>query len=215
MVHIKRMPIETDINMFIQVTTYLGYGIMTIYGYLRDWAAALFGGYLPSEIEGYAPITSDYEEFFRRRVYGRVVDCFNRPITGPATGTIKCLNRQPPKNGFCHLEEDVERTLMEGKPFTEDHYRECLNLSSYNYLGFGQPGHKLCEKNVLEALNTYGTSTTASPRYGGSTKLHNDLEHTVANFLSVEDAMVFGMGWGVNSTAIPALVGKGICFLVH
>jgi len=194
--------------MYIQVTTYLGYGILTVCGYIRDWVAVVMG-YTAETVKGYAPITSDFEEFFRRRHYGRIVDCFNRPITGPASGTIKCLNRTPPKDGRCYLEKDVEQTLVEGKPFTKDHYRECLNLSSYNYLGFGQPGHKLCEKNVLEALNTYGTSTTASPLYGGNTKLHKDLERTVADFLRVEDALIFGMGWGVNSTAIPALVGKG------
>ena len=213
MPHIKRVPIETDINMYIQVTTYLGYGILTVCGYIRDWVAVVMG-YTAQAVKGYAPITSDFEEFFRRRHYGRIVDCFNRPITGPASGTIKCLNRTGPKEGRCYLEEDVAKTLADGKPFTKDHYRECLNLSSYNYLGFGQPGHKLCEKNVLEALNTYGTSTTASPLYGGNTKLHHELEQTVADFLEVEDAMVFGMGWGVNSTAIPAVVGKGLCSVV-
>ena len=202
--------------MYIQLTSYLGYGIIILFGYLRDLAAAVLGMTTVTTLvdEGYAPITGDFEAFYIRRYYGRVVDCFNRPVTGPASGTIKCLHRSLPKNGCCLLEEDVLQTLKEGKPFTKDHYRECLNLSSYNYLGFGQPGHKLCEKNVLEALNTYGTSTTASPLYGGNTKLHHELEQTVADFLSVEAAMVFGMGWGVNSTAIPAFVGKGLCSVV-
>jgi len=210
MPHIKRTPIETDINMFIQVTTYMCYGIMTVFGYLRDWVTACLGLPVASAPQkGYAPITSNFEEFYRRRHYGRVIDCFNRPITGPAAGTIKCLHRSPIKNGECNLEEEVEEALAEGRPFTEEHYRECLNLSSYNYLGFGQPGHKLCERNVLDALKTYGTSTTAPPLYGGHTELHKKLELKISDFLGVEDALTFGMGWGVNCTAIPALVGKG------
>lgn len=104
----------------------------------------------------------------------------------------------------------MQDTLESGSEFTEEHYRECLNLSSYNYLGFGQPGHQVCARNVLDALHQYGTSTTAPPLYGGHTKLHQKLERTVADFLSVEDALIFGMGWGVNAAAIPALVGKGI-----
>eukprot|EP00484_Ammonia_sp_Unknown_P028316 CAMPEP_0197027390 /NCGR_PEP_ID=MMETSP1384-20130603/7301_1 /TAXON_ID=29189 /ORGANISM="Ammonia sp." /LENGTH=496 /DNA_ID=CAMNT_0042456225 /DNA_START=141 /DNA_END=1631 /DNA_ORIENTATION=- len=208
MPHSKRVPIETDINIVIQLTTYLGYGVLTVLGYARDWIS-LFMGYTQSPPKGYAPITRDFEEFFRRRLYGRIIDCFNRPITGPAAGSIKCLKRGMPIHGECHLPDDVQDTLLSDKEFSKDQYHECLNLSSYNYLGFGQPGHKLCEQNVLHTLNTYGTSTTCSPLYGGSTDLHRKLEETVANFLNVEDAMVFGMGWGVNATAIPALVGKG------
>ena len=169
-------------------------------------------GWTPITPKGYAPITRDFEEFYRRRLYGRIIDCFNRPITGPASGVIKCLNRKPQSG--CTLTDDVAKSLKNGKPFTKDQYNQCLNLASYNYLGFGQPGHEVCEKNVLQALNTYGTSTTSAPLYGGSTELHDKLEQTVADFLSVEDAMIFGMGWGVNATAIPALVGKGIIFFL-
>lgn len=208
MPHVKRVPIETDINIAIQLTTYLGYGILTVVGYIRDWFA-LFMGLMPSTPKGYAPITRDFEEFFRRRMYGRITDCFNNPITGPASGTIKCLNRDPPTDGLCHLKPEVLSALEANKPLTKDHYTECLNLSSYNYLGFGQPGHAVCEKNVLATLREHGCSTTAAPLYGGNTDIHQRLERVVADFIGVEDSMIFGMGWGVNATAIPALVGKG------
>jgi len=66
---------------------------------------------------------------------------------------------------------------------------------------------------VLKNLETYGVSTSSCPLYGGQTALHNELEKTVADFLGVEDAMIFGMGWGTNTTAIPALVGKG-CLVI-
>jgi serine palmitoyltransferase len=35
------------------------------------------------------------------------------------------------------------------------------------------------------------------------------LEKTVAQYLSKEDAIIFGMGFATNSTAIPAIIGKG------
>ena len=49
--------------------------------------------------------------------------------------------------------------------------------------------------------------------HGGNTDVHQKLETVVADFVGVEDAMIFGMGWGVKATAIPALVGKG-CLII-
>eukprot|EP01083_Nonionella_stella_P210230 761286_1 len=178
MPHIKRIPIETDINIIIQLTTYLGYGILTVLGYFRDWIDLLFG-WRELTPRGYAPITRDFEEFFRRRLYGRIIDCFNRPITGPACGIIKCLKRKFPSNGECNLCEDVYESLINNHEFNKHEYNECLNLSSYNYLGFGQPGHPLCEKNVLFTLLKYGCSTSTAPLYGGNTSLHKNLENTI------------------------------------
>jgi serine palmitoyltransferase len=60
-----------------------------------------------------------------------------------------------------------------------------------------------------QALAQYGVST-ASPQYAlGITALHVELEKLVARFVGKEDAMVYGMGFGTNSTGIPSLVGKG------
>jgi len=38
--------------------------------------------------------------------------------------------------------------------------------------------------------------------------LHAELEKLVAEFIGVESAVVFGMGFATNSMNIPALVGK-------
>jgi serine palmitoyltransferase len=43
----------------------------------------------------------------------------------------------------------------------------------------------------------------------GTLALHRELEKTVARFLGKEDALAYTMGFGTNSTTIPALVGKG------
>ena len=43
--------------------------------------------------------------------------------------------------------------------------------------------------------------------------IHLELEKTLAEFLQVEDAVIFGMGFATNSTNIPALAGKG-CLLL-
>jgi len=42
--------------------------------------------------------------------------------------------------------------------------------------------------------------------------LHSELEKLVAEFVGVESAVVFGMGFATNSMNIPALVGKVLFF---
>ena len=44
--------------------------------------------------------------------------------------------------------------------------------------------------------------------------LHSELEKLVAEFVGVESAIVFGMGFATNSMNIPALVGKVCIWLV-
>ena len=185
---------EKDIHIACQFWIYLSYGILMFIGRLRDVIDAILGRSELSHDKNYAPITRQSENFYRRRLYSLIIDCFNRPVIGPASSRMDVVQREV-------------GTLKPGKAIN------CLNLSSYNYLGFGTPGHKLCEKNVLSALNQYGISTCSSTLSAGSTEIHKQLEDCVANFLSVESAMVFGMGWGTNATGIPALVGKG-CLII-
>ena len=43
-------------------------------------------------------------------------------------------------------------------------------------------------------------------RHVGTTSVHADLEELVAEFLGVEAALTYGMGFATNSFTIPALV---------
>ena len=43
----------------------------------------------------------------------------------------------------------------------------------------------------------------------GSSDLHRKCEELVAEFLGLEDAVIFGMGFATNSLNIPVLGGKG------
>ena len=44
--------------------------------------------------------------------------------------------------------------------------------------------------------------------YAGNQSVHGELEEIVAEFLGVEDAITFGMGFATNSMNLPTLVGK-------
>ena len=97
----------------------------------------------------------------------------------------------------------------------------CLNLGSYNYLGFAEnSGH--CAEAAIESLYLYGAGTNSSRTdlgnkyqrsfmimvFVGTLECVRELEKLVARFVNKPDALVFGMGFSTNSTNIPALVGK-------
>ena len=44
--------------------------------------------------QGYAPILSDQESFWNRRLYYRIVDCWNRPICSAAGAWIDVVSRE-------------------------------------------------------------------------------------------------------------------------
>ena len=103
----------------------------------------------------------------------------------------------------------------------------CLNLGSYNYLGFAQSSGP-CAEASQEATHQYGAGSCSARKdlgesgegelpdrltielslVSGTLSIHKELEHLVAEFVGKPAAMVFGMGFATNSTNIPALMGK-------
>lgn len=87
-----------------------------------------------------------------------------------------------------------------------------VNMGSYNYLGFAEnTGPRI--QSVQQVLQSDGVGVGSSRHELGTTQLHQRLERTVADFLGVEDSVVFGMGFATNSTNIPVLAGKG-CLII-
>jgi len=60
---IDRKNLEDEIHFLIHFSVYVGYGVLVIFGYVRDWLDMLFG-IRTKPPKGYAPITRDFEEFF-------------------------------------------------------------------------------------------------------------------------------------------------------
>ncbi|KAJ3312359.1 serine palmitoyltransferase component, partial [Gonapodya sp. JEL0774] len=183
---------------FTLLTTYFGWLVLILFGQLRDILGKIFRpgeyAYL-REQNGYAPLNSDFENFSTRRIYGRVRDLFNRPITGVPGRTVRLIERVP---------LDRHKTTWK---FTGA-IRECLNLSSYNYLGFAD-SQGPCASTVAQVIEEYGVGT-ASPRMEcGTLDIHSELEYMVARFVGTESALCVNMGFATNSTTIPALIGEG------
>lgn len=181
---------------YITIFVYVSYGLLIIMGHIHDTIDRVLGRKSFERIKGYAPLTSDFESFFTRRLFGRVSDCWNRPTAGVPGAWIDVLERKS--------NDPTWNTSfsMTGKKLTS------LNLASYNYLGFASnKGEQL--ETVVKSVHQYGISMTSPRMSVGGSSLHKEAEERIAKFLGKESAMIFGMGYNTNSTTIPALCGKG------
>ena len=125
----------------------------------------------------------------------RPQDCWNRPINSNPGAYIDVITRESNDNN-CTLNVTDQTT-------------RCLNLGSYNYLGFADDWANTCRERVMTSLNTWPISMQTSLGEGGCTAIHKDLESTVARFVGKEAALVYTMGYGTNATTIPTLCGSG------
>uniref|UniRef100_K7FYT5 Serine palmitoyltransferase 3-like n=1 Tax=Pelodiscus sinensis TaxID=13735 RepID=K7FYT5_PELSI len=71
--------------MYVAVLTYMGFGVGTLFGYLRDFmrACGLEKCNLAAEREeqkDFVPLYQDFENFYTRNLYMRIRDNWNRPI---------------------------------------------------------------------------------------------------------------------------------------
>ncbi|ORZ03347.1 pyridoxal phosphate-dependent transferase [Syncephalastrum racemosum] len=161
-------PMEA-VPFFILISTYLNYFCLILLGHMHDLLGKLLQPSAYTHLQtqgGYAPLVSDFDSFYTRRLYMRIRDC---------------------------------------------EVRECLNLASYNYLGFAQAAGP-CADAVEKACHLRGLTTAALPG-DHSTELHHELERRVARFVGKPDALVISMGFATNATTLPALTHRG-CLLI-
>ena len=123
-------------------------------------------------------------------MFYRIHDCWNRPLAGPPDAYVDVVDRTPPR-GQAPLALTGTTT-------------RCLNLGSYNYLGFAA-ADEYCTPRVLATLDSDGWSPCAARPDGGTSPVLAQLEKEVAAFLGVDAAAVFGMGFATNAAVLPAL----------
>ncbi|CAD5177431.1 unnamed protein product, partial [Musa acuminata subsp. malaccensis] len=178
------------------LTTLFSYGLLFAFGQLRDFFRKIIDWFKSSskDLKGYAPICLGLEDFYTRRLYLRIQDCFSRPIASAPDAWIDVVER---------YSNDNNKTLHRTSNTTR-----CLNLGSYNYLGFAA-ADEYCTPHVIDSLKKYSCSTCSVRVDGGTTDLHTELEELVARFVGKPAAITFGMGYVTNSAIIPVLIGKG------
>ncbi len=85
--------------------------------------------------------------------------------------------------------------------------KEYVNFCSYNYLGMS--GEPAVHDAAQQAIEQYGTSTSASRVVSGEKTVHRDLERAIADFIGVDDAIVMASGHATNESVIGHLLGPG------
>jgi serine palmitoyltransferase len=223
---------EPVIPSFAAFTTYLGYAVLIVCGHVRDILSRFFrrGRYLRGhrtsfacdDLNRYAPLLKSWENFYTRRLYHRIQDCFNRPIASNPGANILVLERVSRDGNKTmqllgpleSLETISQKELYQKGPYfetTTEHAvaRHCLNLGSYNYLGFADDWQETCRQDVMGSLQDLPVSASSSRTEFGTTSLHRQVEQTVSRFLGKEDALVLNMGFNTNATTIPALCSHG------
>lgn len=194
-------PVMDEPPYYYLLTTYISYLILIIFGHVRDFFGKRFREEHYRHLQarnGYAPLNSDFDNFYVRRLKMRINDCFSRPVTGVPGRYITLIDRTSDDHNL-HFKLSGTTT-------------ETLNMSSYNYLGFAQ-SEGPCADAVEETVKKYGMTLASSRGDAGTSDLHVEVEELVAKFVGKESAMVFSMGFGTNATAFPALVGKG-CLII-
>ncbi|XP_061140673.1 serine palmitoyltransferase 3 isoform X3 [Syngnathus typhle] len=162
--------------MHVAVMTYLGFGIVTLFGYFRDFlrAVGLEKRNLAQERveqKDFVPLYQDFENFYTRNLYMRVRDNWNRPLCSLPGPVFDLMER---------VSDDYNWTFR----LTGRTIHNVINMGSYNYLGFAENNADHLE-TVADKARQYGlgvcsTRQETGARLSGATiKVfkHNDMVH--------------------------------------
>uniref|UniRef100_A0A8D8T8X2 serine C-palmitoyltransferase n=1 Tax=Cacopsylla melanoneura TaxID=428564 RepID=A0A8D8T8X2_9HEMI len=179
------------------ILTYFGFYLLMIMGYINY---LLFVPNVAKEKnrDGYPALYDKFVLFYSRYVYRRIVDCFNRPITSVPGALVTIKDRETPDYGWTFKFTGTEST--------------CINLGSYNYLGFGE-NKGLCIERSIESVRENGCALCSTTKELGSHSVHDEVEALTAQFLGVESAMVVSMGFACNALNLPSIVSEGCLVL--
>ena len=181
----------------VQMLTYLVAALLTVMGHIRDSFRYFFpktnSAARELRVKGYASVVRDFDDFYQRRFYRRICDCWNRPINSRPSGIIGVVERDS-----SDFNVNINST---------GHIIPCINLGSYNYLGFADE-FEYSTQRVLKSLENFGIGGCGAPEDFARSAPLEELEKTVAAFLGKEDAIICGMGFGTNFASIPALFDK-------
>ncbi len=144
--------------------------------------------------DGYADLFTKFEVFYIQNCFKRSLPIFFRAIGSVPGATVKLIDRQ--------LDDSNQGKLNYKK------MHECINLGSYNYLGFAENKGPVTDSTV-DTTHVNGLAYCSSRQELGYHAVQKELEQTTAEFLGTEDAITLGMGFATNVLNLPMLVTKG------
>lgn len=84
-----------------------------------------------------------------------------------------------------------------------------IDLSSNDYLGLA--GHPRLVEASKEALDKFGSGSSASRLLSGDLEIHHQLEDRIADFKNKEAALIFNSGYQANVGVFNSIYGKDDC----
>jgi 8-amino-7-oxononanoate synthase len=114
------------------------------------------------------------------------------------------LLRAAREHGLVPYFHEVESPAM---PIVQMDGKPRIMLGSNNYLGLTADERVMA--GARDALDRYGTGLTGSRLLNGTTPLHLELEHELAEWMGTEDAIVFTTGQQANVGTLATLLGTG------
>ncbi|YCK80902.1 8-amino-7-oxononanoate synthase [Arthrobacter sp. D3-18] len=108
------------------------------------------------------------------------------------------------------LEEQArvrERRGLVRSPLVRGVTDRMIDLASNDYLGLATDAR--LAKAAKEAITKWGTGATSSRLVAGTTELHMELEHELAELTGMDAALVFSSGYLANLGVTTALGGPG------
>lgn len=102
-------------------------------------------------------------------------------------------------------------TSKAGKYITVDGV-ECLNFCTHNYLGLAD--HPRLEQTSIEAVRKYGVGSCGPRAFYGTMDVHLTLEEELAQFLNLQEAVLYSYGFSTIASAIPAYAKPSDIILV-
>jgi 8-amino-7-oxononanoate synthase len=114
------------------------------------------------------------------------------------------LMRAAREHGLLPYFHEVESPAM---PIVQMDGKPRIMLGSNNYLGLTADERVMA--GARDALARYGTGLTGSRLLNGTTPLHLELEHELAEWMGTEDAIVFTTGQQANVGTLSTLLGTG------
>eukprot|EP00096_Caligus_rogercresseyi_P007500 TRINITY_DN2537_c0_g1_i2.p1 TRINITY_DN2537_c0_g1~~TRINITY_DN2537_c0_g1_i2.p1 ORF type:complete len:497 (-),score=150.98 TRINITY_DN2537_c0_g1_i2:36-1526(-) len=186
-------------STWVRLSCYFAYFVLYLVGQMHD---LVFGqgakGKREEDREGYAPLFASFESFYTRHMFRRFKDVAFQPICSVPGARVSLLDRVT-------TDEKWSFKIL-------DKSTECINLGSYNYLGFSE-NTGVCTEGAIGEIRASGLTHSSPPQEYGTHGTQRELEEVVARFLGVEDAVTFGMGYGTNTLNLPALFNSSTLVL--
>jgi 8-amino-7-oxononanoate synthase len=126
------------------------------------------------------------------------IDVFEKALSFPRADELRAAKEADLLPFFRVLESRAA-------PVVEMEGAERIMLGSNNYLGLN--GDERVLAAARKALDRFGTALTGSRLLNGTIDLHLELESEIAQWLEVDDALVFTTGYQANVGCLGTLLG--------